>query len=66
MRQVRTDRRTALKVEKGLIIQRSSSTNDAAQYLSARGVPMHVAVRVLTTPHKRDMRIAGALPQQVE
>lgn len=64
MRQERTDRQTALKVEKGLIIQRSSSTNEAAQYLSARGVPMHVAVRVLTTPHKRDMSIAGALPRQ--
>lgn len=66
MRKVRTDRRTALSVEKGLIIQRSSSTNEAAQYLSARGVPMHVAVRVLTTLHKRDMSVAGALPRQVE
>ena len=34
--------------------------------LSARGVPMHVAVRVLTTPHRRDMSSAGALPQQAE
>jgi hypothetical protein len=63
MRQDRTDRQTALRVEKGLIIQRSSSTHEAAQYLSARGVPVHVAVRVLTTPHKRDMRAAGALPR---
>ena len=66
MRQVRTDRQTAIRVEKGLLIQRSSSTHEAAQYLSARGVPMHVAVRVLTTPHRRDMRSAGALPQQAE
>ena len=66
MRQQRTDRQTALKVEKGLIIQRCSSTNDAALYLSARGVPMHVAVRVLTSPHKRDMRAPGALPGQAE
>ena len=63
MRQQRKDRQTALKVEKGLIIQRSSSTNDAARYLSARGVPMQVAVRVLTSPHKRDMSAPGALPQ---
>ena len=66
MRQVRKDRQTAIRVEKGLLIQRSSSTNEAAQYLSARGVPMHVAVRVLTTPHRRDMSSAGALPQQAE
>lgn len=64
MRQERTDRHTALKVEKGLIIQRSSSTQEAAQYLLARGVPMHVAVRVLTTAQRRDMRRAGALPEQ--
>jgi hypothetical protein len=63
MRKDRTDRRTAITVEKGLIIQGSSSTPEAAQYLAARGVPMHVAVRVLTTPHRRDMRSAGALPQ---
>jgi hypothetical protein len=66
MRQVRKDRQTAIRVEKGLLIQRSSSTHEAAQYLSARGVPMHVAVRVLTTPHRRDMSCAGALPQQAE
>lgn len=64
MRQERKDRHTALKVEKGLLIQRSSSTNEAAQYLLARGVPMHVAVRVLTTPKRRDMTRAGALPRQ--
>ena len=64
MKQERTDRHTALKVEKGLIIQRSSSTQEAAQYLLARGVPMHVAVRVLTTPQRRDMRRVGALPGQ--
>lgn len=64
MRQERRDRHTALKVEKGLLIQRSSSTHEAAQYLLARGVPMHVAVRVLTTTQRRDMSRAGALPEQ--
>ena len=64
MKQERTDRHTALKVEKGLLIQRSSSTQDAAQYLLARGVPMHVSLRVLTTTRRRDMSRAGALPEQ--
>lgn len=63
MRQERRDRQTAIRVEKGLIIQRSSSTREAADYLAARGVPLHVAMRVLTTLHRRDMRKAGALPQ---
>lgn len=63
MKQERKDRQTALKVEKGLIIQRCSTTQEAAQYLLARGVPMPVAVRVLTTTQRRDMRRAGALPE---
>ena len=52
----RTDRLTAAKVEKGLFVQRTASTREAAQYMASNGVPLHVAVRVLTTPHKRDMR----------
>ena len=64
MRQVRKDRHTALKVEKGLLIQRCSTTQDAAQYLLARGVPMDVSVRVLTTTRRRDMNRAGALPEK--
>lgn len=64
MKQERRDRHTALTVERGLIIQRCSSTQEAAQYLLARAVPMHVAVRVLTTSQRRDMRRAGALPEQ--
>ena len=51
----RTDRLTAAKVEKGLFVQRSSSTRAAAQYMASNGVPLHVALRVLTTPFKRDM-----------
>ncbi|MBZ2205780.1 hypothetical protein [Massilia soli] len=64
MRQVRKDRHTALKVERGLLIQRCSTTQDAAQYLLARGVPMDVSVRVLTTTRRRDMNRTGALPEQ--
>lgn len=52
----RTDRLTAAKVEKGLFVQRTASTRAAAQYMAANGVPLHVALRVLTTEHKRDMR----------
>lgn len=51
----RTDRLTAAKVERGLYVQRASSTRVAAQYMANHGVPLHVAVRVLTTPHKREM-----------
>lgn len=56
MAKPRTDRLTAAKVEKGLYVQRTASTREAAQYMAANGVPLHVAVRVLTTPYKRDMR----------
>lgn len=62
MRQERTDRRTAIRVEKGLLIQASSCTADAATYMQARGVPMHVSMRVLLTTQRRDMRVPGALP----
>ncbi|MGZ8288353.1 MAG: hypothetical protein ACXW2U_03365 [Telluria sp.] len=62
MRHDRKDRQTAIRVEKGLLIQGNSTTSEAAQYLSARGVPLHVARRVLLTRHRRDMNISGALP----
>lgn len=62
MRHERTDRQTAIRVEKGLIIQSNSSTREAAQYLSSRGVPLHVARRVLLTRHRRDMGMEGSLP----
>lgn len=51
----RTDRLTAAKVERGLYVQRAGSTRAAANYMAANGVPLHVALRVLTTPHRRDM-----------
>ncbi|GEM_PF-2432051 len=52
----RTDRLTAAKVEKGLYVQRTSSTRAAAVYMASNGVPLHVALRVLTTQFRRDMR----------
>lgn len=63
MRQERTDRQTAIRVEKGLLIQASSSTAEAATYMNARGVPMHVTMRVLLTHDRRDMTVPGALPE---
>lgn len=51
----RTDRLTAAKVEKGLYVQRTASTHAAALYMASNGVPLHVALRVLTTRFKRDM-----------
>lgn len=62
VKQLRKDRITAIRVEKGLLIQQSSSTREAAAYMAAKGVPVHVAQRVLTTPHRRDMRDPGAIP----
>ena len=53
--QPRTDRLTAAKVERGLYVQRAGSTRAAANYMFNNGVPLHVAVRVLTTPHRREM-----------
>lgn len=64
LKQVRKDRITAIRVEKGLLIQQSSSTREAAAYLASKGVPMHVAQRVLTTPNKRDMRDPETIPPQ--
>jgi hypothetical protein len=51
----RTDRLTAAKVEKGLYVQRTSTTRAAANYMADHGVPFQVALRVLTTSYKRDM-----------
>jgi arsenate reductase-like glutaredoxin family protein len=56
MIQPRTNRTMAITVEKGLYVQRSSTTRKAAVYLATNGVPMHVAVRVLTTPYRRNMQ----------
>lgn len=53
MVQERKDRLMAYRVEKGLMVQRDVSTAAAAAYLATYGVPMHVSVRVLTTPNKR-------------
>ena len=60
--QPRIDRIMAAKVEKGLYIQRTQSTRAAALYFENNGVPMHVAVRVLTTNNKRDMADLLAAP----
>jgi hypothetical protein len=56
MEKVRLDRVTAEKVERGLYIQRTISTVEAAKFFQTVGVPVNVAIRVLTTPHRRDMK----------
>ena len=58
----RTNRQMAITVEQGLYVQRSSSTRKAAHYLAAYGVPLAVALRVLTTPYRRDMSDVLAAP----
>jgi hypothetical protein len=56
--QPRKDRLTAVTVEQGISMQHTSTTRSAAGYLAAYGVPFDVALRVLTTPYRRDI---GAL-----
>ena len=60
--QPRLDRLTAAKVEQGLYIQRTQGTTAAAAYFKEHNVPMHVAVRVLTSPNKRDVKDVLAAP----
>ena len=56
------DRLTAAKVEQGLYIQRSQGTVAAAAYFKENNVPMHVAIRVLTSASKRDVKDVLAAP----
>jgi len=60
--QPRLDRLTAAKVEQGLKIQRTQGTVAAAAYFRENNVPMHVAVRVLTSTNKRDVKDVLASP----
>ena len=53
MVQERKNRLMAYRVEMGLMVQQKVSTRAAAAYLATFGVPMHVSVRVLTSPNKR-------------
>ena len=55
MVQERKNRLMAYRVEQGLAVQKLAGTRAAAAYLANYGVPMHVSVRVLSTPNKRDM-----------
>jgi hypothetical protein len=55
MVQERKNRLMAYRVERGLIVQKTVSTRAAAAYLANYGVPMHVSMRVLSTPNRRDM-----------
>lgn len=62
MVQERKNRLMAYRVEQGLYVQKQQSTRAAAAYLAQYGVPMHVSMRVLSTPRKRDMGAAPAQP----
>ena len=53
MVQERKNRLMAYRVDKGLMVQKQISTRAAASYLATYGVPMHVSVRVLTSPKQR-------------
>ena len=60
MVQERKNRLMAYRVEQGLYVQKQESTRAAAAYLANYGVPMHVSMRVLSTPNKRDMVAADS------
>lgn len=62
MVQERKNRLMAYRVEMGLKVQREVSTRAAAAYLANYGVPMHVSMRVLSTPHKRSAALEGQAP----
>ena len=55
MVQERKNRLMAYRVEQALMVQKTVSTKAAAAFLANYGVPMHVSMRVLSTPNKRDM-----------
>jgi hypothetical protein len=55
MVQERKNRLMAYRVEQGLLVQKKVGTRAAADYLANYGVPMHVSIRVLSTPNKREM-----------
>ncbi|QYF94711.1 hypothetical protein KY495_05845 [Massilia sp. PAMC28688] len=62
MVQERKNRLMAYRVEMGLKVQREVSTRAAAAYLANYGVPMHVSMRVLSTPNKRTGSLEGQEP----
>jgi hypothetical protein len=62
MVQERKNRLMAYRVEQGLLVQKMVSTRAAAAYLANYGVPMHVSIRVLSTPNKREMSNLSAQP----
>ena len=51
----RTNRVMAKRVEQGLYVQRTQSTDKAAKYMASFGVPFDVAQRVLLTTNRRNM-----------
>ena len=55
MVQERKNRLMAYRVEQALMVQKRASTRAAAAYLANYGIPMHVSIRVLSTPNRRDM-----------
>lgn len=55
MVQERKNRLMAYRVEQALGVQKVVSTKAAAAYLANYGIPMHVSIRVLSTPNRRDV-----------
>ncbi|MBS1169273.1 MAG: hypothetical protein H6R01_191 [Burkholderiaceae bacterium] len=49
----RLDKKTAQVVENGLLLQQSSGTDRAAEYMKSYGVSFEVAMRVLSRPSSR-------------
>ncbi|MBS1187033.1 MAG: hypothetical protein H6R04_1051 [Burkholderiaceae bacterium] len=49
----RLDKKTAQVVENGLLLQQTSGTDRAAEYMKSYGVSFEVAMRVLSRPNSR-------------
>ena len=56
MNKQRKDKAMAATVERGIMLKDTVSMHQAAIFLASGGVPMEVAVRVLTTPYRRMMQ----------
>ena len=49
----RKDAISAIIIERGIQIQKTSGTEAAAKFLKANNIPLHIVLRVLNRPNQR-------------
>ena len=49
----RKDAVTAIIIERGIQLQKTSGTETAAKFLKANNIPLHIVLRVLNRPNER-------------